>query len=188
MSQVKDCLLYETPPATPPHMIQFRKKHERKPGMRIVHRGLRDQILPPANHTYGIVGEAGASSVTDHIRDLWENPHKTEISQYISNQNEIYYSRNKKEPLGKSMKSSTDVPPELLNDPKFSFGLQSAANDVTVKQLLEIDNKMKTPQLFSRMSLEQQQKEEKEVLQKRMLIIDTWLVFFFPMVIKLKQK
>ncbi len=51
---VSKCLQYDTPPATPERMRKYRKKHNQKPGMKVIHHGLIDQKLPPSSHIYGI--------------------------------------------------------------------------------------------------------------------------------------
>jgi len=159
-SQVMECLTFETPPPTPEHMKKYRKKHNQVPGMKVIHYGLRDDVIPeveaPLNTSHDI----------NAVTEMFSEGHHTELGKYIKDKDEINYKRHQMEPLGKSVNLGHTLP-DYTKATEFAFGVKSERSEAGTKELVEIDTELKVQQTFSRMPLKESIDAQKEVIQKR---------------------
>eukprot|EP01083_Nonionella_stella_P073150 197562_1 len=161
---VSECLIYETPPATPPNMKKYRKTHNQVPGIKVIHHGLIDQVLPPSDHVYGIkLNEGSVQSAVPQVTQMFREGHKTELGNYIKQRDEMNYKRYK---MGESIQSECNLP-EYTKDPEFAFGLKSERSQSGTKELIEIDPNLQIPLTFAQMPLTKAIDAQKEVIQKR---------------------
>lgn len=166
---VSQCLTYETPPPTPPKMQKFRKKHNQVPGIKVVHHGLIDQVLPPASHVYGVKlsdNNPKTAPAQTAVNKMFSEGHSTELGKYIQSQNEVHYKRHKQQPLGKACDRGYTLP-QFTNEDDFAFGVASEKASSGSKELIEINPNAKIPQTFSRMPLTESIAAQKEIVCKR---------------------
>jgi len=159
-SQVQQCLTFETPPPTPEHMKKYRKKHNQIPGIKVIHPGLRDDIIPDKE------APLQTSHDVNEVTRMLSEGHHTELGRYIKDKDEIHYKRHKLEPLGKSMDHGLTLP-EYTKESTFAFGVKSERSEAGTKELIEIDRELKVQPTFSRMSQRESINAQKEVIQKR---------------------
>ena len=159
-SQVQECLTFETPPPTPEHMKKYRKKHNQVPGIKVIHYGLRDDVIPD------VEAPLNTSHDVNEVTRMLSEGHHTELGRYIKDKDEIHYKRHQLEPLGKSMDHGHTLP-EYTKDSKFAFGVKSERSESGTKELIEINRELKVQPTFSRMPLKESIDAQKEVIQKR---------------------
>lgn len=159
-SQVQQCLTFETPPPTPEHMKKYRKKHNQIPGIKVIHHGLRDDVIPD------VEAPLNTSHDVNEVTRMFSEGHHTELGRYIKDKDEIHYKRHQLEPLGKSMVLGHTLP-EYTKDSQFAFGVKSVRSEAGTKELIEVDRTLKVQPTFSRMPLRESIDAQKEVIQKR---------------------
>eukprot|EP01084_Bolivina_argentea_P158066 275384_1 len=161
---VTKCLTFETPPATPDHMKKYRKKHNQRPGIKVIHHGLMDQKLPPSSHIYGIkLSTENAASSMPAVTKMFKEGHTTKLALYMKSKSEANYKGHQ---LGKSIGYGYKLP-EFTNEEKFAFGSKSEISDGSAKELIEIDTNSKIPSTFSQMPLSESLKAQNEVVHKK---------------------
>jgi len=169
-TQVSACLTFETPPATPEKMRKYRKKHNQIPGIKVIHHGLRDQVLPDASHVYGVkLSEENVQSAVPAVTKMFAEGHETELGKYIKAKDEINYKRHKLEPLGKSTYAAgaQSSLPAHTKAADFKFGQKTERSEAGTKELIEIDPELAVQPTFASMPRAEALAAQREVIQKR---------------------